>query len=130
MQPVAWVVLSLAVLLVAAPPVLIVSLLKERRRNFASEARAASLGDEVEIFRKRFPEIFNLDSEISRLKAEIDLLEQERSSLFAKNKADKDEQERMVADIRSQYKEKKSVYDRLIGEIAIFDERLAFAEMG
>jgi hypothetical protein len=31
---------------------------------------------------------------------------------------------------RQDYVEKKSVYDRLVGEIAVFDERLAFAEMG
>lgn len=32
--------------------------------------------------------------------------------------------------LRGQYKDKKQIYDRLIAEVAIFDERLAFAEMG
>ncbi|UHC17321.1 DUF4041 domain-containing protein [Methylobacterium currus] len=31
---------------------------------------------------------------------------------------------------RAEYKEKRSVYDRLLKEVAIFDERLSFAEMG
>ncbi|MGA4553896.1 DUF4041 domain-containing protein [Methylorubrum aminovorans] len=31
---------------------------------------------------------------------------------------------------RAQYKEKRAVYERLAREVAIFDERLAFAEMG
>lgn len=35
-----------------------------------------------------------------------------------------------IADLRSQYAEKKVIYDRLASEVALFDERLAFAEMG
>lgn len=32
--------------------------------------------------------------------------------------------------VRANYQEKKAIYDRLTAEVAIFDERLAFAEMG
>ncbi|PZO63205.1 MAG: DUF4041 domain-containing protein [Paracoccus denitrificans] len=35
-----------------------------------------------------------------------------------------------IADLRRQYAEKKVIYDRLASEVALFDERLAFAEMG
>lgn len=35
-----------------------------------------------------------------------------------------------IADLRSSYAEKKTVFDRLIKEVAIFDEKIAFAEMG
>lgn len=35
-----------------------------------------------------------------------------------------------IAELRAQYAEKKAIYDRLAAEVAIFDERLAFAEMG
>ncbi len=35
-----------------------------------------------------------------------------------------------IAQLRAQYTEKKAIYDRLAAEVAIFDERLAFAEMG
>lgn len=35
-----------------------------------------------------------------------------------------------LAELRFSYGEKRAVYDRLLGELAIFDERLAFAEMG
>lgn len=38
--------------------------------------------------------------------------------------------ETTLAALRSSYEEKKALYDRMIGEIAVFDERLAFAEMG
>lgn len=36
----------------------------------------------------------------------------------------------MSESLSGQYQEKKAIYDRLITEVAIFDERLAFAEMG
>ncbi|MHA6643693.1 DUF4041 domain-containing protein [Mesorhizobium sp. A623] len=35
-----------------------------------------------------------------------------------------------IDQLRTAYKEKKQVYDRMISEVAIFDDRLAFAEMG
>lgn len=35
-----------------------------------------------------------------------------------------------IASLRTSYAEKKAIYDRLIKEVAIFDERIAFAEMG
>jgi hypothetical protein len=39
-------------------------------------------------------------------------------------------QENRIAQLRSAYMEKKAVYDRLLKEVAIFDEKLSFAEMG
>ncbi|WPZ34525.1 DUF4041 domain-containing protein [Thalassobaculum sp. OXR-137] len=35
-----------------------------------------------------------------------------------------------ISKLRAQYADKKVIYDRLMSEVAIFDERLAFAEMG
>lgn len=35
-----------------------------------------------------------------------------------------------IIEIRSDYREKRAVYDRLTTELAIYDERLSFAEMG
>lgn len=35
-----------------------------------------------------------------------------------------------IAELQKQYSAKRQVYDRLVSEVAIFDERLAFAEMG
>ncbi len=40
------------------------------------------------------------------------------------------EQEGVIAKLRSDYLEKRAVYDRLKREVSIFDEKLAFAEMG
>ncbi|MFS2150806.1 DUF4041 domain-containing protein [Rhizobium sp. Rhizsp42] len=35
-----------------------------------------------------------------------------------------------ISNLRSSYNEKKAIFDRLVKEVAIFDEKLAFAEMG
>lgn len=35
-----------------------------------------------------------------------------------------------IQKLRAEYAEKKKVYDRILQEVAVFDERLAFAEMG
>ncbi|MBB4245064.1 MULTISPECIES: DUF4041 domain-containing protein [Rhizobium] len=35
-----------------------------------------------------------------------------------------------ISNLRSSYNEKKAIFDRLAKEVAIFDEKLAFAEMG
>lgn len=35
-----------------------------------------------------------------------------------------------ISSLRAQYSEKKAIFDRLAKEVAIFDEKLAFAEMG
>ncbi|RUU32782.1 DUF4041 domain-containing protein [Mesorhizobium sp. M6A.T.Ca.TU.002.02.2.1] len=39
-------------------------------------------------------------------------------------------QENRIANLRSDYSDKKSIYDRLLKEVAVFDDKLAFAEMG
>jgi len=61
---------------------------------------------------ERFRNVIDIDSEAERVRAEVGRVEATLSSL------------------RLSYKEKKAIHDRLIKEVAIFDERLAFAEMG
>jgi hypothetical protein len=61
---------------------------------------------------KRLAGVLDLDAEIALLSVRRDSCSSE------------------ISELRSLYKEKRAVYDRLISEIAIFDERLAFAEMG
>jgi hypothetical protein len=62
--------------------------------------------------REHFAPITDLEEKFSALRSKIS------------------ETETNLANIRSSYAEKREVYDRLVVEIAIFDERLAFAEMG
>ncbi|MFK4062221.1 DUF4041 domain-containing protein [Brucella anthropi] len=61
---------------------------------------------------ERFKPVLDMDAEVSRLDDEII------------------ERNNQISELRSSYSEKKAIYDRLKSEVAIFDEKLAFAEMG
>ncbi|MCV9965427.1 DUF4041 domain-containing protein [Pararhizobium sp. BT-229] len=61
---------------------------------------------------KRYKPIMDLDKEADTVRSSIASLVDELSLL------------------RSSYAEKKVIYDRVIKEVAVFDEKLAFAEMG
>ncbi|MGO7122138.1 DUF4041 domain-containing protein [Rhizobium leguminosarum] len=60
----------------------------------------------------RFKDVLDLDAEAASLRAQN---QQEASQ---------------IEQLRASFAEKKIVYDRLLKEVAIFDEKLAFAEMG
>lgn len=60
----------------------------------------------------RYGPLINEDAEVERLKQEAASISNE------------------ISDLRNGYTEKKAIFDRLIKEVAIFDEKLAFAEMG
>ncbi|RBO90535.1 DUF4041 domain-containing protein [Pseudochrobactrum asaccharolyticum] len=60
----------------------------------------------------RFKPALDLDAEVLSLEKEIE------------------EKRNAISDIQTSYATKKVIYDRLIKEVAIFDEKLAFAEMG
>jgi len=60
----------------------------------------------------RFKDVIDIDAEVLRLQADVS---ENMSSI-----------ERLRAD----YKEKRTIFDQLAKEVAIFDEKLAFAEMG
>lgn len=98
----------------------------------------------------RFAGVVDADAELARVKEERDAQEQaanEIASKYAvieKRYASVTGAEEIVGNLerqavqlrsdierlREQYREKRSVYDRLAKEVAVFDERLAFAEMG
>jgi hypothetical protein len=60
----------------------------------------------------RFRSVIDVDLEAERVRAEVGEVEASLSTL------------------RASYREKKATYDRVVKEVAVFDERLAFAEMG
>ncbi|HBO42645.1 MAG TPA: DUF4041 domain-containing protein [Planctomycetaceae bacterium] len=60
----------------------------------------------------RFSGIFDVDAEINRLEKQAN------------------DQKIEIEILRSDYREKRMIYDQLIKEVAIFDEKLAFSEMG
>lgn len=77
-----------------------------------SAGKAAVARQEADTFRNRFAGVVDADAEEKRVR-----LATEHAS------AELDE-------LRSGYRDKKQVYDQLIGQIAIFDEKMAFAELG
>lgn len=56
--------------------------------------------------------MIDLDKEAHNVRSSINLLNQELTAL------------------RASYADKKAIHDRLVKEVAVFDARLAFAEMG
>ncbi|UXN58105.1 DUF4041 domain-containing protein [Phyllobacterium zundukense] len=60
----------------------------------------------------RFQPVLDLDKEVAGLRAQI--------NAYQSN----------IDELRASYADKKIIYDRLIKEVAIFDEKIAFAEMG
>lgn len=75
-------------------------------------AQKNELAAKVEHMEKRFKPVLDLDAECAALTTQI-------SELRAQ-----------IEQLRASYTEKKTVYDRLLKEVAVFDEKLAFAEMG
>ncbi|UWU29196.1 DUF4041 domain-containing protein [Rhizobium sp. WSM1274] len=71
-----------------------------------------TLTSRVTAIETRFKDVLDLDVEAASLRAQ----NQQEASL--------------IEQLRASYAEKKIVYDRLLKEVAIFDEKLAFAEMG
>jgi hypothetical protein len=77
-----------------------------------SELTKHRLQDDFERSTERFAGIKDADEEEARVRAATA------------------EATRELEELRASYAEKKAIYDRLLHEIAIFDERLSFAEMG
>ncbi|QCL96080.1 DUF4041 domain-containing protein [Agrobacterium tumefaciens] len=70
------------------------------------------LAERVAGLEDRFKGVLDVDAEVSKLQTQVKI---ERAK---------------IDDLRNSYVEKRATYDRLIKEVAVFDEKLAFAEMG
>lgn len=94
---------------------------------------------------KRFSVIVDADAEAARVtqaaltearettdkaRTEAEARATQSHALVARLSAEVAELDARLSDLRRSYAEKKAIFDRLAGEVAIFDERLAFAEMG
>jgi len=75
-------------------------------------AEKSALAAKIAQMEQRFRSVVDLDAECAVLNDQIALWTSE------------------IANLRASYQEKKAVYDRLLTEVAVFDEKLAFAEMG
>lgn len=87
--------------------------------NLAHERRATELAEQFttllakhKTLISRFQPVIDQDAEIIRLGDVIEIISRD------------------IEKTRKDYAEKKAVYDRLVREVAIFDERLAFGELG
>jgi hypothetical protein len=77
----------------------------------------------IQFYADRFRPVTRMDEEIARLEQEI--------AVHVKRLADvKAFCDSKSAEIQASYAAKKKIYDALLKEVAIFDERIAFAEMG
>lgn len=90
------------------------------RQQSARRNRAERRADELE---ERFSDVIDADTKAKELieeaRAQVETLTKQAAA--ASSDIDK---------LRQQYSEKRVIYDRLASEVALFDERLAFAEMG
>jgi hypothetical protein len=102
----------LLVLWLLAPFALGVVLWRTSRRLKLSRAETERTQQEFDASKQRFAGIVDADAEEALVR-----------SRTAEATAELEE-------LRASYFEKKATYDRLIHEVAIFDERLSFAEMG
>jgi len=108
-SPIAGLNALLALALVATGITGGVMLVQERRRGGKT---AKMLNAELAATRERIAGVLDADAEEARVRAEIERLTEKS------------------AGVSNEYGEKRAIYDRLVSEIAVYDERLAFAEMG
>lgn len=104
--------LAILAVLVFSPLILLVLWLRARRRARRASQELAATAAERDRLQERY-------APVADAKAEVELAQAERDKIAAD-----------IARLQDEYAAKRRHYDRLRGEVAIFDERLAFAEMG
>jgi len=95
-----------------------------------AERRAETVQSEHSKALERYAAIIDMEAEVERLKAlgqnQIDESQSKVSKLNGEVRTMRDN----IRELQQSYKEKRAIYDRLRSELAIFDERLALAELG
>lgn len=99
---------------------MIVVMVRDQRRW---RRQLAAADEEISELQERFAPILNVEAEALRILGEA----RERVAALV---AERTRLESDIAGLRSSYAEKRTIFDRLSAELAIFDDRLAFAEMG
>ncbi|TAJ69002.1 MAG: DUF4041 domain-containing protein [Phenylobacterium sp.] len=82
------------------------------RQRQSSRGREKELRSQLETTKARVAGILDADAEEARVRAEVQKLADESDALS------------------KTYVEKRAIYDALLSEIAVYDDRLSFAEMG
>lgn len=119
MDPLAIVALSW---MIAAPLFLVLGLISQRRlrRARAEAAKQEDIAQEareqaergISDIREKYSHVISQEEEVARLKKEAERIAQE------------------IEGLRGSYAEKRGLLDRLEEKVALYDERLAFAELG
>jgi hypothetical protein len=106
---------------------------RERRRRVALEEELLLKKEEAEKASRAIQELQSQKSELATKIENMDLrfkpildLDREHEELNKKNSVLKMD----IENIQKSYREKKEIHDRLLKDVSIFDEKLAFAEMG
>ena len=94
------------------PPVLLVLLLIARKRAKASMKTVENQEREIEALNNKYAPIISIESEIDRLRSSAEQTREETDK------------------VRAQYAEKRSTLKTLEQQVAIYDERISFAELG
>lgn len=103
---------------------------KLKKAHSDAERQVETLEVEHNTALERYAAIVDMEAEVERLRAlgqsQVDEAQSKVSSLNGEARAMQDN----IRELRDDYKQKRSTYDRLRSELAIFDERLALAELG
>jgi hypothetical protein len=99
---------------------LLIVTLRDRRRL---RSQLAATNDQLDDLEERFAPILHVEAEALRIvdgaRQKVRALVEERTQLEAS-----------IAGLKASYVEKRSTFDRLTAELAIYDDRIAWAEMG
>ena len=102
----------IALIWIILPFVFLVLWLRARRRSNRLSAEKKTAITEAATLSERFAPVLSIESEIKRLRDEADSV-------------------RLATDqVRITYADKRMLLDQLEQQIAVFDERLAFSELG
>ena len=103
---------SAVALLIWPSIVLLVLWLRARKRAETSLKRIANQEREIGEFKEKYAPIMSIEAELSRLRSSAEQARKETDS------------------VRAQYAEKRSILKKLEQQVAIYDERISFAELG
>lgn len=108
MDPIAATLMAM----IALSPLFLILWLVARRRLSAKSTEVVSLTEKLTAMRERYAPIVSQDEEVVRLQGIATGLEND------------------IQNLRDSYVEKRRYFDTLQEQMAVFDERLAFAELG
>ena len=103
---------SAVALLIWPSIVLLVLWLRARKRAETSLKRIENQEREIGEFKEKYAPIMSIEAELSRLRSSAEQARKETDS------------------VRAQYAEKRSILKKLEQQVAIYDERISFAELG